>query len=392
VKQRILASVAHSQEKKRRLSVQNYCTAGSLPTASPLMKPLQRVSMADRLVTHLKGEITSGSIADEMPSCRDLARKLGVSPPTVLAALAKLASDGWLSSSGGNRPYQIVQHRRAVADQRHRLLLLSAEPISSCNSYTRAAVERLTLECAEEGWEIQTRTLDFQNAKAPTHRWDELVRIHRPTHLMAITGTPVVARWAQALALPTFFIGGSPGDTGVPTVGVSLSASMRQLLRQLPADECLHFSLPICGYPEVFATAIHQACREELEARGIAFVPNYHAPCRLGSGPGEVRAALRPVMAQRVPNLLVFTKINDYLAVEGMLAANSQPSGRPKLAFLTHDELLDWMEPRPATFIYPFAKLWQLVKMWLTHPDAPQFNRGNLRLKPIFRPGRSHDE
>ncbi len=110
------------------------------------MKPLQRVSMADRVVTHLKGEITSGSITDEMPSCRDLARRLGVSPPTVVAALAKLTGEGWLNQRGGNRPYQVVPHRRAMGDQRHRLLLLSTSPPPPPPPDTRAAVERLTLE------------------------------------------------------------------------------------------------------------------------------------------------------------------------------------------------------------------------------------------------------
>ncbi len=352
------------------------------------MKPMQRLRTADRVVDYFKQQLASGALGAEIPSCRQLAAQLEVSPPTVLQALATLVSEGWLEPGGARRPYRVVQTQGAGAGDPHRLLLLSPQPLSSCDSYTRGLLEQMIIKCTAEGWEIQTRILDYRNRRYPARKWDELVRSHRPTRLVVVTGTPAVARWAGRLAIPTFFLGGSPGETGVTTVGVSLSALVRVLLRRLPAAECLHFCLPICGDPEEFATAIHQACREELESRGIPFVPGYHAPFRAAGGPAEVRAAVAPVLARQLPKCFIFKDLADYLAVLGMLTeCYRHPAAQPNLVFLTHDVALDWMDPAPACFVYPHAKIWRLIKSWLANPNGSRFNRGNIMLEGIYRPG-----
>jgi len=223
------------------------------------MKPLQRVRTADREADCLKQQIASGTLGTAFPSCRQLAAQLEVSPPTVLQALAKLVHEGWLAPGGARRPYRVVQTMGMVAKGPHRLLLLSPQPLSSCDSYTRSMVEQMVIACTAAGWDIQTRILDYRNRRYPARKWDELVRSHNPTRLVVVIGTPVVARWARRLAIPTLFLGGSPGETGITTVGVSLSALVRVLLRGLPDAVCLNFCLPLCGNPGEFATSIHRA-------------------------------------------------------------------------------------------------------------------------------------
>lgn len=343
--------------------------------------------MAEQVADWLRAEIRAGRLREVLPPCRELADRLGTSPPTVVGALAMLLDEGWVVAGGSRRPYRVAARKVRRSEPRQRLLLLSPEPISACASYTREVAEQTLLDCTRHGWETQTQVLDYRNAKSPARRWDELVRVFRPTRIIAVTGTPVLAQWALRLRLPVLFLGGSPGETTVTTVGVSLSASLRQLLRLLPDGDCLHSCLPVCGYPEVFATAIHRVYREELEARGMTFVPGYHAPYRAAPGPDEIRAALRPVFARRVPQCLIFNTIQDYLAALGMIQKHVLTGGRPPtLAFLSHDELHAWMSPRPIRFIYPLARLWALVRSWLANPEAARFNRGYILLDAIHQP------
>lgn len=345
--------------------------------------------MAERVAEWLKRQVGSLPPGSEIPSCRQLAAQLEVSPPTVMQALGMLVSDGVLVPGQTKRPYRIAHAGRAGREERQTLLLLSPQPLTACNNYTRTMVEQILVKCAADGLDVQTRVLDYRNRRYPARRWEELIRSHQPTRIMVVTGTPVVARWASGLGVPTLFLGGSPGETSVSTVGVSLSASLRVLLRKLPNDQCLHFCLPICGNPVEFATAIHRVCREELESRGMTFVPGYHSPFRVEGGAAAVRAAITPALSRQRPRLFIFIAFTDFVAVQGMLFANYQRVGAlPRLAFLSHDEMIDLLDPAPARFIYPHAKLWNLVKSWLANPDGPRFNRGFILLDGIYHPGR----
>lgn len=352
------------------------------------MKILQRPSVADRVADWLRQQLAAGSPGSEIPSCRQLAARLEVSPPTVMQALGKLVDEGWLVAGKPRRPYRIAQTGRAERAVRQTLLLLSPQPLAACNSYTRTMVERILVKCAADGLDVQPKVLDYRNRRYPARKWEELIRSHHPTRMMVVTGTPMVARWASGLEVPTLFLGGSPGETSISTVGVSLSASLRVLLRNLPDDQCLHFCLPICGNPAEFATAIHRVCREELESRGMPFVPGYHSPFRVEGGAAAVRAAVTPALLRHRPRLFVFIAFADYLAVQGLLFEQYQSAGfLPRLAFLSHDEMIDLLDPAPARFIYPHAKLWRLVKSWLANPAGKRFNRGFILLDAIFRPG-----
>lgn len=351
-----------------------------------MMKPLDRSYLTGQVVAFLQEEIRTGRIPDEMPACRELASRLGVSNPTVLTALKRLADSGWLVPGGTRRPYRVAKHAGADPPKR-RILIVSPQPLHALNGYTVVAVERLILECAGHGWETEFRVLDFSRAERPGRRWEEMIEKFRPTHLVAVLGTPVFGNWAKAMGLPVLFIGGSPGDSGAAAVGISLSACLRRLLPDLLDQGHLNFCLPVCGFPRQFVEAMREACREELQLRGLAFVPNYHTPSRAGGDGDALRDALKGVFATRMPSALIFTGMHFYLAALGMMQAHRPPQGDdPVVAVLTHEPGLDWMEPRPAHFRYPEQKLWQVVKHWLHEPDSPKFRFGVFQLEATYVP------
>lgn len=351
------------------------------------MKPVERSRLAEDVAAMLAGEIDRGRMSAELPSCRDLAAGLGLSPPTVLAALKLLAEEGRIVAGKARRPYRVAVRSGHAAPTRKRLLILYPRSVGGMKSVTRETMERLHLRCTEEGWEVQIRVLDFDNASRPGRRWDELLEKERPTHLVAVMGTPLLARWARERGMHVLFIGGSPGDSTVPSLGISLSDCVRGLLPDLINRGHTNFSLPICGYTEVYVEALRRACREKLEERGRTFVPAYHTPVQAQGGGEAVRAALRGVFSTRPPTALIFTGLKDYLAALGILHEHRLTPGKDvSITVLTHEDPLDWMNPRPAYFVIPVAKLWQLIRSWLKGPAAPRFNAGPILLPATYVP------
>lgn len=351
------------------------------------MKALERSGLADQVAATLRHEIECGRISEELPSCRNLATGLGVSLPTVLAALKQLAAEGLVMGGKPRRPYRLVVRPEQGPLSKKRLLILNPRTIGGMRSVTRDTMERLHRQCAEEGWDVQIRILDYSNATRPGRRWDEILEKERPTHVVAVMGTPVLAHWARGRGVPIIFVGGSPGDSTVPSLGISLSACVRRLLPNLLDRGHRNFCLPICGYPEVYVEALRQVCQEALEERGLTFVPAYHAPFRTTSGGESVRAALRAVFATRPPTALIFTGLNHYLASLGMLHENRLIPGKDvSITVLTHEDPVDWMDPQPAHFVLPSGRVWQLLRSWLKAPETPRFNVGAILLPATYIP------
>jgi hypothetical protein len=124
-----------------------------------------------------------------------------------------------------------------------------------------------------------------------------------------------------------------------------------------------------------------EACAGKIvrtnEAEGAVFVTGGH-----GGQAGGHRCHPRDRRGEASQDLA------DYLAELGMLMeCYRHPAAQPNLVFITHDVALDWMDPAPACFVYPHAKIWRLIKSWLANPNGSRFNRWNIMLEGIYRPG-----
>jgi DNA-binding LacI/PurR family transcriptional regulator len=197
-----------------------------------------------------------------------------------------------------------------------------------------------------------------------------------------------LGRWLGARHLPVLFLGGNGGDTGVTTMSVlSLSGCVRQILPDLLARGHRNFSIPLCGYPEAYAEAMGRVCREELESRGLAFVPRYHVPCGASRSGEAVRSALELVFSVRAPTALMFPHLRDYLAVLGMLEQRGLVAGKNLfVAVLGYEEVMDWMDPKPAHFVISYPRLWKHVKHWLHTPPVIYGPGTTIDLDPIYVP------
>lgn len=72
------------------------------------MKPFHPLSTVEQLAEHLKGEIISGTLSHSLPGVQRLAKDLGVSPKTVVAAVAQLGHEGFLKCQGARKKNLIM--------------------------------------------------------------------------------------------------------------------------------------------------------------------------------------------------------------------------------------------------------------------------------------------
>lgn len=89
------------------------------------MKPFLALSAVDQLAEHLRGEIISGALAGNLPGVHRLAKDLGVSPRSVLAAVEKLERDGLLIDQGERRPHRIAMPEGKPKKATKRVSILS---------------------------------------------------------------------------------------------------------------------------------------------------------------------------------------------------------------------------------------------------------------------------
>lgn len=89
------------------------------------LRPVQRRSVPDEVADQLTDVIVTGEVSpgEQLPSERDLAERLGVSRPTVRAALTRLASSGLVETRQGGGSTVRDFRRHAGLDLLPRLLL-----------------------------------------------------------------------------------------------------------------------------------------------------------------------------------------------------------------------------------------------------------------------------
>lgn len=167
-----------------------------------------------------------------------------------------------------------------------------------------------------------------------------------------------------------------------------MSASLRQLLPRLLASGEKHICLPLCGFQEDFIVAFRHAFEHCLSAAGLPYVSSYHTPVTAGFGPDAMRTLLEPVLRARLPTTIIFTSMRYYLSAQQSLYREGlQPGKNIKIAILVNEPDTPWLDPQPAYFRLPMARVQRRIMQWLNSPDSKIFHDGPLRLAADFVPG-----
>lgn len=355
------------------------------------MEHIRILGTAEQVADRLAAILSSDATTAKVPSCRELAESANVSVPTAMKALRMLEAQGLLARGGAGSRYQRLTPPDGGPERdAHRLLLVRPSQQEAMDGSTRLVVDRILVEVSKLGWSTEQAILAYgPDRHRPDRRWDTVVKRFQPQRMLVAAGTPLIASWAATTGVPTAFLGGTPGSFRIPTLGVSLSANLARLLPALIADGERHISLPVCGYGVEFFNALRARFEQIFNSFGLPFVASYHVPATTARGRTALTGLLSQVLHARPPGVLIFANARQFLAALGQMEHAGLVMGRNvKVAVLSHDPILDWMEPQPASFRYPLERFHRIIFRWLRNPSGPLFAGGGpIHLKADFTGG-----
>lgn len=119
---------------------------------------IQRQSLITQAAALLRGELERGTWRDFLPGERQLAVQLGISRPTLRAALECLAAEGWLARAHG-RPTRISRPSNMTPVKRAQVNLLSPVPLREMPPQMVCWVDELREKLAAADHALELLTL-----------------------------------------------------------------------------------------------------------------------------------------------------------------------------------------------------------------------------------------
>jgi len=338
------------------------------------MKPFRALSAIEQLAAHLRDEILAGSLGETLPGVHRLAKELGVSSRSVVAAAAQLEHEGLLQGLGARRRCQIVPHQdNASVELKIRILLYEKSERSASD------MVNLRHRLAEAGHLSEFATKDLHELGMDAGRVARFMKENPADAWVVCSGSREVLEQFADQALPVFAFFGMHGT--LPIAGASA--------RKIPALLILVRRLVSLGHRRMVMLVreerrrpqpglYEQAFLDELGRHGIQTGP-YNLPDWEDSREGFHRGLnslfqLTPPTALIISEPVLFTAAQQYLANRGIVA--------PKQISLICDDpnpSFAWCEPAISHFRWDSAPLLRSIVRWVN-----QVARGKLTRSKTF--------
>lgn len=340
------------------------------------MKQIAKISAVDLVADALREECAAGKWDERLPGTRLLAGRLGVSPPTVSAALAKLVEDGVLEGGGQRRAFRVVEKRARSATKAKtavgkRLLILVHEDLSQLVEITRRVVEKLRERMSGRGWLVELQVVDFLHVKHMQRSWDRLIEVDSNTSVIAVYGRAPLAEWAVKRNVRVLFLGGSTGDLPVSMVAVRSSEMAADALAKLTALGHSRIVIPLCDRTEPFKAAIRDVTRKAVEATGHAYVRAYHNPESVYIKADVTWRILESVLAKKTPTAFVLLDWKELVTTHCFISRLGLRVPEDVSLMLLNDPAEgEWFHPRLARFSFPVRRIVTEVARWLENESG----------------------
>ena len=309
------------------------------------MKPFRPLTATEQFAVHLRDLIESGALAGQMPGVHKLAKELGVSPKTVVAAVAQLEHEGLIQNQGARRRCRILP-QTAKKSSGLRIGLLPYE-----------RQDRLLPELNDMKHSLEAAGHDpFFTASALCDIGMNLNKIARfvgkndADAWVVSSGSNEVLHWFAEKSTPAFAEFGR--FTGVPIAGMGV--------RKIPAMTTAVRRLVELGHRRIVLIVreerrkpkpalFEQAFLDELESHGIA-TGAYHLPEWKNSVADFHRCLdslieVTPPTAFFVCEAPLFAALQQHLALRGFVAPRDV-----SLICDDPDRTFEWCDP-PITHI-----------------------------------------
>ena len=304
------------------------------------MKPFRPLTTTEQFAGYLREQIESGTLTGQMPGVHKMAKELGVSPKTVVAAVAQLEHEGMILGQGARRSYRILPHAgKGSTGLRIGILL-----------YERQDRLLADLNDMKHGLEVSGHDPFF----ATSALCDLGMNLRKVARFVGKTtadawvvcsGSNEILRWFAEQGMPVIAEFGR--FTGVPVAGIGV--------RKIPAMKCAVRRLLELGHRRIVLIVreerrkpspalFEQAFLDELESHGVATGP-YHLPDWENSVVDFHRCIdslikVTPPTAFLVCEAPLFSALQQHLALRGFVA--------PRDVSLICDEpdrTFEWSDP-----------------------------------------------
>ncbi|MCB1133052.1 MAG: substrate-binding domain-containing protein [Verrucomicrobiae bacterium] len=334
------------------------------------MAGIERKTAAELAAELIRAEIRAGRWSSVLPGTRLLAEETGVSAPTVSAALALLENEGLLERGGERRAFRVRARSAAPRKSRREIrtaAVLTHADVGDLPHTTRRVIESIRFLLVRSGWRMEIRTFDFLHAKRPHRSWNKLVPPAPEIPMVAVFGRPAIAEWAETEGRRMMFLGGFPGDTGVPMVGVKSALLVEEAIARLTALGHQHIVMPLCDRPPSFAASLKEAMRSRIEQAGFVFVPSYHCPESDYQQPGVIWNMMESAFRLKPPTAVVALDWKEMVTISCFVAKLGLRIPKDiSLVVLNEQMEADWFVPKLACFRFPVNRLAKTVANWVT--------------------------
>ena len=356
------------------------------------MRAIKKTSVVEIARDSLRRELHDGSWDGRIPGTRLLAARLGVSPPTVAAALEQLAQEGLLVRGGSRRAYRVAHPQesgnpRSLQRKDRELLILTHEEPRLLVEATRQMLEMLVRRMAGKRWLVRQQVVDFLHVKRPQASWDRLIGVRDGTKVVAVYGRQALAEWATRRKVPILFLGGDSGAFPVPKVAVSSSRMAEEVMTLLATMGHRRIVLPLCDRSEDFKKSMRDVTRRVVERAGDCYVPGYHNPQSSYCAPDVMRRILARTFSRQPPTALVLLDWNEAVAASCFLTEHGLRVPRDvSLALLSDSVTADWFHPKLCRFRFPQERMLSEISKWLEEKSR---NKHGAALSGIYVAGDS---
>lgn len=237
------------------------------------MKPFRPLTAVEQLAAHLRGEIEAGALAGNLPGVHRLAKELGVSPKTVVAAVAQLGNEGWIAGQGARRCSRIVRSGK-VKTTGLRVAILPYEPSDRGVSYMINLQHRLL----DAGHHADFTSKTLLDLGRNVRRVAAFVKETEADVWVVISGPLEIIEWFLTEEVPAFALFGRRRELKIAGVGPDKEPTMREVVRRLIGLGHRRIVFMVRGERRLPQPgAVERVFLEELAAHGIA-TGAYHLP------------------------------------------------------------------------------------------------------------------
>jgi hypothetical protein len=325
------------------------------------MQYFRPLSVTEQLVEHLRESITKGELSGNMPGVRRLARSLGVSSNTVIAATLQLEREGFLTPQGHGRRSMIMipDHVQRPA---FKVTLLLYERVDVELDYVVDLQRRLK----EDGHRVRVADKSLVELGMSVSRVARMASRTDTDAWVVFSAPQEILEWFSQQAKPTFALFGRFRRLPIAAIGLDKVPAFRSAVARLAelGHRRIVLLQPKHNRQPIPARLIRESL-EVMEKYGIK-TGAYNTP-DWEQNPAGLRKRLDSLFAVSPPTAIILDRPNELIAAQLHLARRGILAPRDVSLISDDDPAFEWCEPSVSCIRWQSHPWVSRIAGWVNH-------------------------